>query len=129
MVAGPVFKTVTSAVKVTGVVAVAVLFTGLGSTVPAGAVTLTVLPTALVALTSTMPSTTIVILLAIPEFKLMLLRAILPAPLAPVPAAEVSQSAMPAAVQIQDIDAIPDGNTSVNVMPVVFDGPLLTRSI
>jgi hypothetical protein len=129
IVLGPVLRTVTSAVKVTGAVAVAVLFAGLGSVVPLGAVTLTVLLTVLVALFATIPSTMIVILLDAPEFRLIAFRVIAPEPVAFVPIAPVSQSATPEAAQLQDMDAKPAGSASVSVMPFAFDGPLFTSSI
>lgn len=127
--AGPVLRTVTSAVKVTGAVAVAVLFAGLGSVVPLGGITFTVLLTVLVALFATIPSTMIVILFGTPELRLIALSAIAPVPAAFVPIAAVSQSARPLAVQLQDIEAKPEGNASVSVMPLAFDGPLFTSSI
>jgi hypothetical protein len=105
------------------------LFVGLGSVVPLGGVTVTVLLTLLVALLAIIPSTTIVILFAAPAFKLMAFMAMVPLPLAAVPTVDVSQSATPDAVQFHDMEAKPDGNASLSEIPLAFDGPALVSSI
>jgi hypothetical protein len=129
IVLGPVFSTVTSALKLTGVVCADVLFARFGSVVPFGGKTVTVLLTAVVALLATIASTVIVILLAAPEFKLMALSAIAPVPFALLPALSVSQSAAPVATQVHVIDAKPTGSASFNEIPLAFDGPMLIKSI